>query len=368
MKKRSHQNYKGTTKEHDMKDISPVLNKVFIRNIDGASLMEIFFVTSVASVLAIRTFLHLTGYPQFSPGSLHVAHVLVGGLFMLAAMILFLAFTGRASKYLAALLGGFGFGAFIDEVGKFITSDNDYFFKPTVAIIYVTFVAIYFVMERISRAPWLSDKERLVNVLELTKEAVMHDLKSEDQERALDLLNDADQRDPVTIALSQLMRNIESIRVSEPDLWTMIKDRASNAYSRIVRKTWFTKAVMILFISLSLLSLLLNLIGIIIVLVYNSELPPITLNEFGGTISALIAGAFVALGVLKMRRDRLEAYRLFRSSILLQIFLVEIFVFLDEEFAGLTKLATGIIVLLVLRYMISREMMVEKNRTSMSQL
>lgn len=347
-----------------MKDISPALNKVFIRNIEGASLMEVFFVTSVASVLVIRTFLHLTGYPQFSPGSLHVAHVLVGGLFMLAAMILFLAFTGRSSRYLAAILGGFGFGAFIDEVGKFVTSDNDYFFKPTVAIIYVTFVAIYFIMERISRAPWLSDKERLVNVLELTKEAVVHDLRSEDQKRALSLLKDADQRNPVTIALSQLMLNVESIAAAEPDLWTRIKAHASNAYARVVRKSWFTKVVIILFITLSLLSLIINLIVIIIFLIFKSELPPITLSEYGGAISALIASGFVALGVLKMRHDRLEAYRLFRASILIQIFLVEIFVFLDEEFAGLTKLATDILVLLVLRYMISQEMIAEKNRPS----
>ncbi len=351
-----------------MKDISSVFNKVFIRNIEGASLMEVFFVTSIASVLAIRAFLHMTGYPQFSPGSLHVAHVLVGGLFMLAAMILFLAFTGRASRYLAAFLGGFGFGAFIDEVGKFVTSDNDYFFKPTVAIIYVTFVAIYFIMERISRAPWLSDKERLVNVLELTKEAVMHDLRSEDQKRALSLLKDADQRNPVTIALSQLMLNVESIPVAEPDLWTKIKRWASNVYARVVKKSWFTKVVIVSFISLSLLSLILNLLVIIILLIFESELPPITLSEYGGAISALIAGAFVVLGVLKMRRERLEAYRLFRASILIQIFLVEIFVFLDEEFAGLTKLAADIGVLLVLRYMISQEMVAEKNRTSVSSL
>ncbi len=348
-----------------MKNITSVLNKIFIRKIEGSSLMEIFFVTSVASVLAIRTFLHLTGYPKFSPGSLHVAHVLVGGLFMLAAMILFLAFTGRASRYLAALLGGFGFGAFIDEVGKFITANNDYFFKPTVAIIYVTFVAIYFIMERISRAPWLSEKEKLVNVLELTKEAVMHDLRSEDQKRALNLLKDADQKNPVTIALNQLMLNVESIPVAEQDLWTRIKGHASNAYARVVRKSWFTRAVITIFISLSLLSLLINFLEIIILLVYESELPPITLNEFGGAITALIASAFVAVGVLKMRRDRLGAYRLFRSSILIQIFLVEIFVFLDEEFAGLVKLATDIGVLLVLRYMISQEI-AEKNRTPTS--
>ena len=71
-----------------MNNISATFNRIFVRNLEGSDLMEIFFVTAVASILAIRGFLHLTGYPQFSPGNLHIAHVLVGGLFMLVAMII----------------------------------------------------------------------------------------------------------------------------------------------------------------------------------------------------------------------------------------------------------------------------------------
>ena len=49
------------------------------------------------------------------------------------------------------------------------------------------------------------------------------------------------------------------------------------------------------------------------------------------------------------------AYRLFKTSILIQIFLVDIFIFLDMEFAGLIKLAIDIAVLLTMRYMIDQE-------------
>ena len=95
-----------------------------VRNINMTRYLESLLWSAVATVLVIRAFLASTGYPQLGGGGLHIAHMLWGGLLMLVALVLTLALLGHDSKRVAAIIGGIGFGTFIDELGKFITSDN----------------------------------------------------------------------------------------------------------------------------------------------------------------------------------------------------------------------------------------------------
>ncbi|HKQ31820.1 MAG TPA: hypothetical protein VJV40_01355, partial [Thermodesulfobacteriota bacterium] len=115
-------------------------NPPFVRNLDAFSYAELFIVCAVTAILGIRLFLHITGYPQIGNSTLHIAHLLWGGLLMLVSIVMLIAFIGRRSELWAVVLGGAGFGMFIDEVGKFVTRDNNYFFEPSVAIMYMVFV------------------------------------------------------------------------------------------------------------------------------------------------------------------------------------------------------------------------------------
>src|SRR5918994_6609646 len=86
-----------------------------VRNADAGGYLEGFLVSVVAGILAIRLYLDLTGYPRVGGGGLHIAHMLWGGLLMLVAIVMLLAFLGAQSRRLAAVVGGIGFGTFIDE-------------------------------------------------------------------------------------------------------------------------------------------------------------------------------------------------------------------------------------------------------------
>eukprot|EP00658_Telonema_sp_P-2_P012430 TRINITY_DN14731_c0_g2_i1.p1 TRINITY_DN14731_c0_g2~~TRINITY_DN14731_c0_g2_i1.p1 ORF type:complete len:140 (-),score=32.13 TRINITY_DN14731_c0_g2_i1:127-546(-) len=109
-----------------------------LRNQDGPLQTELFLVSAIFTVLAIRGYLWLTDYPKIGGSGLHIAHMLWGGVGMMVAILLNCSFIGRRVQRFSAWVGGIGFGCFIDELGKFITEDNNYFFEPTVLTLTLT--------------------------------------------------------------------------------------------------------------------------------------------------------------------------------------------------------------------------------------
>ena len=67
-----------------------------------------------------------------------LVHLLSTNLLLALLDSLIQLFVGRRALALSALAAGVGVGLFIDEVGKFITTSNDYFFAPAAPIIVLT--------------------------------------------------------------------------------------------------------------------------------------------------------------------------------------------------------------------------------------
>jgi hypothetical protein len=143
----------------------------------------ITLLTFAGSVGLTRMFLELTGYPQLGGGGLHIAHVLWGGLLLFAAALLPLIWANRWVYDLGAGLAGVGVGLFIDEVGKFLTSTNDYFFPAAAPIAYAFFLLTVLVYLRLRRPGRRDVRRELYQALDGLEEWLDHDLDRKERSR-----------------------------------------------------------------------------------------------------------------------------------------------------------------------------------------
>jgi len=160
-----------------------LLSRTFHRSILASVYLEYFMVSAVSAILLIRLFLEITGYPQIGGNTLHIAHMLWGGLLMLISIFLLLSFIGRTIENISAIIGGVGFGTFIDEIGKFITQDNNYFYQPSVAIMYVIFIIILLVIRMIHQKSKYTSQEYLLNTIQELQEMVIDNLDKNEKKR-----------------------------------------------------------------------------------------------------------------------------------------------------------------------------------------
>lgn len=141
---------------------------------ENASGLVLLFAASCAlTISATRAYLVLTGYPQIGGKTYHLAHALWGGLLLAIAALLASSLANAWVAPTVAFLGGVGSGLFVDEVGKFITQKNDYFFPLAAAIVYLFLVLLALATAGLSRWSSHSAARHLANSLELATELAM---------------------------------------------------------------------------------------------------------------------------------------------------------------------------------------------------
>ncbi len=270
------------------------MNFPITRNRNAETYLEFLLISAVTTILGVRFFLHITNYPQVGGAGLHIAHMLWGGLFMIASIVLLLSFLNKSIYLAATIAGGIGFGLFIDELGKFITKDNDYFFEPAIAIIYIVFILLYLAIRLIQKQP-----------------------------------------------------------APHPSEGIAVPKKLQDIYVHLLEKKLVIKIVIAVFTLHALIDLY-NTLDIISLFFRLSEFS-LSFTDWGELLSVFISTTLVVIGIVRLKFSRLAGYKLFQYALLVSIFFTQFFNFYKVQLSAVSVLLFNIVMLFAIKFIIQKE-------------
>ena len=319
-----------------------------LRSAESGRRLDLFLVCAVASVIGNRVFLIITGYPQLGNGTLHISHAIWGALMMAIAIIFAISFLAPNNRTFIAFIGGCGFGWFIDELGKFITRDVNYFFQPTIALIYFVFITMYLVFRGIGRREYTAD-EAVLNGLEALKAATIGELGEPRRRAALSLLDTTGADDAVARQVRTMLADETGLPNPRPNRFERAGVGVRDWYLRLTTRRWFTSAVTWWFVVVGSL----QLVAAVALSLDHRGIHGF--EEWATVISSGVSGALFVVGVVRLRHHRLSAYHWFERGILVQIFVTQVFEFAQEQLGAIFGLGFNLLLWIAIRSMIRAE-------------
>lgn len=329
-------------------------NPYRIREPFNAALTEVWLVTSIVTVIVIRLYLWLTGYPQVGGDTLHIAHMLWGGLGMVIAFAMVMLFAHQAWKPIAAVVGGIGFGTFIDELGKFITKDNDYFFRPTISIMYGVFLVLFALARYFDRKREPTEADHLYLAVQGVQWQAIGKLDRRRQEIALEHLEASGSTSPFAEEISRLLENAEIVDSTNQSRIFAMREKAVELYWRSVEN----RTVRTVLIGIFVIRML-QIAGAGAMAWWSDDLDVtdgVGWSEWIALGTGFISGAFAAYGLVQMiRHRRVPALQALVVAVLVSLLFGQFFAFTVNQFAALGGLVLDLSVLGALRLALSAE-------------
>ncbi|MGY0006313.1 hypothetical protein [Micromonospora sp. I033] len=313
------------------------------RALDAAAYLQAFVLSGVVTVLALRAYLQATGFPQLGGGGLHVAHVLWGGLLMAVGLGVALVFLGGGPRTAGAIIGGIGFGLFIDEVGKFVTARTDYFYAPAAGIIYGAFALLVVLTQAVrgrTGRTRLTPAERTANALDLVLSGLPGGLTDRRRIAALRLVQGTG---PTTeAAMVQLLDAVPRREPPPVRFWQRAADRARRLAAWAAARRWLVWPVVVY--------LVIEPVGTVIAVAVDGVTGELDQQRewgavLGTSVAALITAVLSVRAAWLLRRNRADAFGLFKLALLVDLLFGQIFNFTVNQFGAVFAVALDLALL-----------------------
>ncbi|GAC1398907.1 MAG: hypothetical protein NVS4B6_11450 [Mycobacterium sp.] len=326
------------------------------RNFIGLGHAEAFIVIAIATILITRLYLRLTGYPQVGGGDLHIAHSLYGAALMMLALLLGWLALGGGARTLAVVLGGIGFGLMLDEVGKFVTKTNNYFYGPAAEIMYIVVVLVLVGARVLRTIRPLSAHECLASASAIAADGVARGLGDHRREVGLRLVEWARNGG----ADSGCAEHVRALLLSAPtgsDRLYSVQQWSNRLIARCLRNPHWVTVVGWLIVLAASGSLFWHILGTSLIGYFRDGTPVrVAIGGMDVATVILVVSAVVTLAmalpaaIAVHRSDGIWPLRLLREAALLFTLLSAMAHFATEGFAALINLSIGLLAMAILSY------------------
>jgi hypothetical protein len=257
----------------------------------------------------------------------------------------------RWAIQVSALLGGIGIGLFIDEVGKFITQTNDYFYPPALSLIYGFFLLSILVYLYFRRSRQENPRAAMYHVLEGLQDALDGDLDAAEADRIeaqLVIAKGSDQEEILSLATainSYLQQEKGHLAAAEPDFWKRIAmdvDAFGLCLGRRVHRT---------IITIILILWMIFVFGFIAVLILNVPTIVNQVVQWRGVLISIqvVVGGLIVVALLTWLVGNEElGLRFAISGFLLSLVALQTVYFYLSQFAAITATLLQLLFLLIL--------------------
>ncbi|GAA4424709.1 hypothetical protein GCM10023169_21610 [Georgenia halophila] len=287
-----------------------------------------FAVVAVVTIVVTRGFLALTGFPQIGGESLHVAHVLWGGQLMAVAVVLALSFAGPVVRPIVAFVGGVGFGLFIDEIGKFLTADNDYFYAPAPMIMYVIVVLLMVAADAVHGRRVHDGTEYVAAAADYAVSGIAGGLSEERRAVAEEMLaRGAGSRGAAET--EALLAAVPADETQAPDPLTAVAYRLRALFRAVVTRRWATVATVWLVVAVAAGT------AITVALTWGKDPVWAELVTVVSVLLSLVAGV---RAWMLLHEDRYAAFQWLRRGVLVNVLVTQVALFRIEPWPATAAL------------------------------
>ncbi|HBP50727.1 TPA: hypothetical protein DD455_00075 [Candidatus Shapirobacteria bacterium] len=281
---------------------------------------------------------------------------------MLVGIIISLVYYGKKSIKLASILAGIGWGFFIDEIGKYLTRDNNYWFRPAIIFIYISFILLFFLYRFLEKKSRQTRSSLWHEILEDCEELADNDLEITEKKELLQKI-DKFKRLSSSPKEKKLLLNLRSLVISTVakkdkktfNLSRLVATTLRVTYNRLFKKklvfyALFTYSLWyIIDKSIDSFRLFFNSNKLLILQDYYSHYDFFSKADvYMVTLKFIIEGVvavFFAVGLVYWLRGRtIKGIRFYQWGLLINIFIGSHLKFYFEQFSGVFSLILAFVV------------------------